>query len=429
MAKTQKELRQEYEQKNKRVNEILDARGDDDFTSDEVKELDRTEKEMAEIEASLGEFDAAKGARERAADRQKFLNDPVHRPNQGGGQQARENERAGRKSLGQSFVGDRDIEAYVKSITNSKDGRVSDSVRVHSPQFQNDQLMKAVLTGASNTSAGAMVFSQRTEMVDMIPRRSLVLRDLVTVGETASDVIEYARMTSRVNNAAPVAEATLDTGTSGIKPQSIFGFDVQQTTVKTIAHWIAATRRALADAPQLQSLIDNELTDGLAEALEVQMISGNGTGENFLGILNTPGIQQQAFSTDLLTTLRKARTKAKTPGRVTPNGILMNPEDAEKLDLAKDGQGRFYFGGPTELGNLRIWGMTAVESEDIAPGTCIVADFKYATLWDRMAASIMMTDSHSDFFIRNLIAILAELRAAFIVRYPQAFVQTALVGV
>ena len=34
----------------------------------------------------------------------------------------------------------------------------------------------------------------------------------------------------------------------------------------------------------------------------------------------------------------------------------------------------------------------------------------------------MATDSHSDFFVKNLIAILAEMRAAFGVIRPAAFV-------
>jgi hypothetical protein len=35
-----------------------------------------------------------------------------------------------------------------------------------------------------------------------------------------------------------------------------------------------------------------------------------------------------------------------------------------------------------------------------------------------------MTNSHSDFFVRNLIAILAEMRAAFGLIRPKAFVIT-----
>jgi hypothetical protein len=43
-------------------------------------------------------------------------------------------------------------------------------------------------------------------------------------------------------------------------------------------------------------------------------------------------------------------------------------------------------------------------------------------LWDRERSTIQVSDSHSDFFIRNMVAILAEMRAAFGLRRPSAFV-------
>jgi hypothetical protein len=43
-------------------------------------------------------------------------------------------------------------------------------------------------------------------------------------------------------------------------------------------------------------------------------------------------------------------------------------------------------------------------------------------------ATITATDSHSDFFIRNIIAILAEMRAAFGIIRPSAFVEVDLYG-
>ena len=49
-------------------------------------------------------------------------------------------------------------------------------------------------------------------------------------------------------------------------------------------------------------------------------------------------------------------------------------------------------------------------------------------LWDREQANISVSDSHADFFIRNMIAILAELRAAMGVIRPSAFVEVDLSG-
>jgi hypothetical protein len=76
-------------------------------------------------------------------------------------------------------------------------------------------------------------------------------------------------------------------------------------TVKTIAHWLPATKRALSDAAQIRTLIDTFLTYGLEEELEDQMVNGNGTGENFEGILSVDGVQ------DLNAARRRSRARSR----------------------------------------------------------------------------------------------------------------------
>jgi len=63
-----------------------------------------------------------------------------------------------------------------------------------------------------------------------------------------------------------------------------------------------------------------------------------------------------------------------------------------------------------------------VESEAIDEGTALLGDFRKAVIWDRESITISVSDSHEDFFIRNMIAILAEMRAAFGLIRPSAFV-------
>jgi HK97 family phage major capsid protein len=70
---------------------------------------------------------------------------------------------------------------------------------------------------------------------------------------------------------------------------------------------------------------------------------------------------------------------------------------------------------------MSLWGLPRVESEYVPAGTGIVADWRSAVLLDREQSSIQVSDSHADFFVRNLVAFLAELRAAFFVRRPTAF--------
>lgn len=334
-------------------------------------------------------------------------------------------------------------------ITNSPqfkslmDGFKTTSGGIHIPdrsRIQSDPIaFKSLFVGGTDTSAGAFVVNERTDIVEPLGRRELKLRDLISVRRTSSDTVEYVTQTSHTNAAAPVAEATSSaaptTGASsgaaltlnangGYKPEGDWAYAIQSTTVKTIAEWVPATKRALADVSQLEGLIRDELVADLRETEETQIVSGNGTGQNLQGILNA-GIQTQAATTTndatWFASFRQGITKVRTVGRAVPNGIAVNPAQAEKIDTSKDSQNRFYGNGPFGAGPRTLWGYPVVESEAIPAGTALVGDFSKAVLWDREQATVTMTDSHADFFIRNLIAILAEERVAFGVTRPTAF--------
>lgn len=347
-----------------------------------------------------------------------------------------------RKSLGQALTDAPDWLEWRKTINpaiTSDFGRIGNSpvVPFDSKSFIGGQGAKALLTGASDTSGGALVDTQWLGLLDTGTfMRPLTIRDLVTKGTTGSDAVEYARVTGFTNAAATVAEATTDAlptsvdaggalvqnAGGGYKPKSSMVLEKVVDTVKTIAHWLPATKRALSDAGQLRTLIDTFLNYGLEEELEDQIINGDNTGENFEGVLEVSGTQAQAWDTNLFVTTRKARRKVRQVGRAVPTAFVFNPEDNERIDLATDGTDRFYGNGPFGLGPDVLWGLPRVESEAVPVGTGLVGAWNMAVLWDREQAAIQVSDSHADFFVRNLVAILAEMRAAFGILRPKAFV-------
>jgi HK97 family phage major capsid protein len=341
------------------------------------------------------------------------------------------------KSLGHTFT---DSDEYTNLLKAVPGGHFSKDHRVQTRPVAVDSLLgnhgaKGLVTGASPTSGGALLvpdFRGLQVGTDAF-QRPLMLRDLVTPGTTTSDLVEYVRVTGVTNNAAPTAEAT--TTSNGTKPESAIATVKIQTPVRTIAHWIPITKRALSDAAQVRTLIDSFLEYGLEEELEDQMIGGDGTGENFSGLASTSGVQAQAYDTSLLITLRKSKTKVRTIGRSIPTGFVVNPADVESLDLLTDLQGRYYFGGPSgTLANAGLagattsplWNLPVIESEATPAGVAYVGDWRKCVLWDREQSSITMSDSHGNFFIQNIVAILAEMRAAFGVIQPNAFVKVDL---
>lgn len=341
------------------------------------------------------------------------------------------------KSLGQLFTESVEYKALMDQFSG---GHIGDRARVQSAPMG----VKALVTGTSDTSGGAFITTDRQPDVELLGRRPLTIRDLISTRQTTSDTVDFVQQTVQATSAAPVAEATtaaaptapaaggalVQAAGGGYKPEGSIAYEVVTANVKTIAEWIPATKRGLADASQLRGLIDQELRDDLAEKEEDQIVNGSGTGENLKGILNTSGIQSQGWSTTvsgldpLLETTLKAKTKVKTVGRSLATGYLLNPADAERITLArlaKNPQNEALAGAiPT------LHGLPYIESEAVAAGTGIVGDFRKAVLWDREQAAITATDSHADFFIRNLVAVLGEERVAFGVLRPKAFVKITL---
>ncbi len=382
----------------------------------------------AGLKSAMDEFKQLRDAKKDQADVAKYLGDLAEKPSNGqlleqvktnGG-----NEVVAAKTVGQRFV---ESEEYKETVgPYIPRGSIPQGVKINMRPIE----AKDLITGAAAGSGGALVRDDRYgPLTDLVPFRPFTIRDLVTRATTQSDTIEYVRVTSKTNAAAPVAEATATTGTTGTKPESALGLEVVATNVRTLAHWIPATNRALADAGQIRALIDTFLRDGLREEEEDQLLTGDGTGENLTGILNTAGIQTTAVAGTAAARFMDAvlagiRLVQWTGGRA-PNGIVAHPNDwfSDSFLTAKDADGRYLIGDPGAAAgqNQRLWGLPVAVTPAITEGTALVGDFRFAVLWDREQTTIATSSDVNDFFIRNMVAIRAEERLAFGVLDPQSF--------
>jgi len=322
------------------------------------------------------------------------------------------------KSFGERVVSAPEYKALQES------GALTSSNGPHLPRLEATTRaeLKTLLTGVGAPGT-TMLRNERLPNIAPLRRQNLQLVNLLTVAETDAAVVEWVRHSATTNNAAEVAEATATAGVTGTKPESAITFVLENSTVRTIAHWIPATRQALADIAQLRSIVDNELADGVNRRLNTQVLSGDGVAPNLRGILNTPGIATQALGVDSRT---DAIFKALTVARIAfeePNAIVMNPADWQDIRLTKDSQGNYQFGPAYTAGEDMLWGVRVVLDQTIPAGTALVGDFGSAVLYIREGVTVTSSDSHSDFFVRNMIVILAEGRYALAVPRPAAFVQ------
>lgn len=393
-------------------------------------ELARLTAMGADVQNAQKAFEGRNSASAQLSSAQRFISDLAHAP-EDAVKSFKDVERTddGRLAnpmgltLGQLFTDSQQFKDF-GSKYKGIDGLIADRTKgISSAPFNTSSGVKTLITGASATSAGAAVRNDLyAPIADRDPFHELSLMDLITKGTTGSDTVEYVSLTSKTNAAAAVAEAT--SSADGAKPESAIAMAVQSVGVVTLAHWIPITKRAASDAGQVRTMVDEFLQAGLKDKIEAEALAGSG-GTSFTGILNTGSILTVGSAGTDLDAVVDAISAIRVTGRNKPTALMVHPSDWYSTGFltAKDSAGKYLIADPA-MGvgqNSSLWGMQVVVSESVTQNTALVGDFRKAVYWEREPITVVMTDSHSDFFIRNILVILAETRAAFAVLDPQAF--------
>ena len=186
----------------------------------------------------------------------------------------------------------------------------------------------------------------------------------------------------------------------------------------------------LQDAPALRGIIDSRLMTGLNLTLESQIISGDGVGEDLLGLLNNPAINVVGRTGTVpdQDAIFNGMTAVRVTGLSRPTAICLNPIDYQTIRLAREnaatataGQGGYLMGQPSMPGPTTLWGLPIVQSLGLPQGTALTGAFDMdCMIFDREEGSIRVGYIDQQ-FIRNMQSILAELRAAFVVWRGAAF--------
>ncbi|WP_236167101.1 phage major capsid protein [Pseudomonas fulva] len=297
-----------------------------------------------------------------------------------------------------------------EDLQKSWDGKSSGKVDVKSFDKQ---------LGSGAASAGALIQPQVNPGILMPGLRRLTIRDLLAQGRISSNSLEYVRENVFINSAATVAEGNL-------KPESNLTFTKETATVKTIAHWIQASRQVMDDAPMLESYVNNRLLFGLALVEEGQLLNGDGTGDNLVG-LNKVATAYDATLTaegDTRADMIAHAIFQTSESEFEASGIILNPRDWHAIALLKDADGRYIFGGPAAFAAKVMWGLPVVATKAQAQGTFTVGGFDLASqVWDRMDATVEVSREDRDNFVKNMLTILCEERLALAHYRPTAIIK------
>ena len=250
-----------------------------------------------------------------------------------------------------------------------------------------------------------------------LPKRGLTIRDLLTVVPTDSGSIDYAKQTTRTNNAAPVAEGAP-------KPTSAYVWSIENVPVRTIAHLAKITRQAMDDAKQLKGEVEQEMRYGLKIAEEDQLLNGDGTGQNLDGLMPNatafaaPFTLQNPTKVDIL---RLAMVQAEV-ALFPADGHVLNPIDWGEIELTKTTEGAYVFAQPQGLAGPRMWGLPVVSTVAQTAGDFLTGGFKLQTLYDRMAPEVLIASENSDDFEKNLYTMRCEERLALAIKRAAALI-------
>jgi hypothetical protein len=213
-----------------------------------------------------------------------------------------------------------------------------------------------------------------------------------------------------------------------IKPCSRIETELVTEAIKTLATWQGISRQMLDDHGALQGMIDQRMRRFMENQLERQILVGDGSTDQLAGILNDPDINVYSQSSgapgDLeLDALRRASTLVGLSFFPT-DAFVLHDTDFEAIETSKASDGHYIFNqvqsGP---GVQTVWRAPIVVSPVIDQGTALAGSFSMGSiLWDREQITMRVSEHHEDFFARNMVALLAELRASLSVPLPKAFV-------
>ncbi len=252
----------------------------------------------------------------------------------------------------------------------------------------------------------------------------LGLLDLFPVGTTDSNIVEYTQVLTIPSSAAETAEGA-------VKPEQGFTTVDADAPVRTVAGWIKVRKQALADVAALGSLLNTLLPYDVRRRIAGQMLVGDGTDQNLLGILNTEGIGAPEFvegdnTADAI--LRAITTVVLSDA--DPNFVGLHPLTKQDLMLMREDQenrsGAYLYGTPASPAAPTIWGLAMTANRLVPEDSPLVGDSMSASLLVREAVNVLVSDSDGDDFTRNRVTVLAEARVAFPIWRPSSFAVASL---
>lgn len=301
----------------------------------------------------------------------------------------------------------------------AKDGQIGDMF-VKSAAFKQKGVTATLDVDVKtlfSRSAGWTPESTRSGLLVDIATRPIQVTDLLPSIPTGQAAYKYMEETTFTNSAAERAEGAA-------YAESAFALTERSVTIETIGTFVPVTDEQLEDEAGAAAYLNGRLIFGVRQRLDGQILTGDGSTPNILGINNKPSIGTQAKGADSVPdAVYKGIVKSRVTGRAMPNAVVMHPNDWQGIRLLTTTDGVYIWGSPSEAGPARIWGLPVVETDAQTENTAVVGDFaNFSLLVIRRGVEVQTTNSHDTYFTTGKQAVRAGLRCATVWTRAAAFV-------
>ena len=328
------------------------------------------------------------------------------------------------KSLGRQFA------EGIQDVRKAYGGTFSGK-RFSTGQVELKTLISEGTAGTPGPGYAAIQTPQVLPGIVDIRRAPLTIADLFPQGSTDSPLLRYVVQSAYTNAAATVAEG-------GLKPEGAQTLAVVDSTLSKIAETYHVTDEMLEDFAQIQSFLDAQLLADVKATEETQLLSGNGTAPNILGLLNRSGLSttfvkgsatanalgtNSPASDNDMDAVYRMITQIRVNSFIEPDAIAIDPASWQNVALTKSSQGVYYAGGPfMNAGSPALWGVPVTVSVRMPAGTAVVGNFSLGgQIFRKGGITVEATNSNNDDFVKNLVTIRAEERLLLAIYRPNAF--------
>ncbi len=272
------------------------------------------------------------------------------------------------------------------------------------------------------TGAGWDPEDMRISRVELSAQRPIAVIDNIPMLPTSESAIKYMKETTFTNNAVETAESTATTAADLIG-EAALALTEQTQAVEWLPVFIPVTMQQMEDQEGIEAYVDSRLRYMLRARLDSQILGGNGNTPNLLGTLNLSALQTQAKGGDPTPdAVYKAMTKVRATGFAEPSVIFAHPNDWQDVRLLATADGIYLWGSPSDAGPQRIWGVPVVQTTAATENTMIVGDYSnFSALYTKRGITLAVSDSHSFYFTRGMLAIRADMRVAMVHYRDTAF--------